>query len=144
MHSIECISVIVCSFPIRLEKKSLTGFRFTCWLEFVHASVYIPQAKQSLDLFSWSGISDDTDYKRNHSKSQCFGLSFLGSHRGAVPEMIFADRLVPLAKLHLVNFITDAHMWFLQEGCPFLELIIAMHLEGKSLDMVKILSFIYL
>ncbi len=72
-----------------------------------------------------------------------FGLSFLGSHRGAVPEMIFADRLVPLAKLHLVNFITDAHMWFLQEGCPFLELIIAMHLEGKSLDMVKILSFIY-
>lgn len=100
---------------------SSTECHFTCWLDFSQASIFIPQAKQNLDLFSRSGISDDADYKRNHSKSQCFRLSFLGRHRGPVPEMIFSDRLVPVAKLDLIVLITDAHMWLLQDGCLFLE-----------------------
>jgi len=115
----DCFAELVCSSQI--YRNSLTGFHFTCWLDFSQVSVFIPLAKQNLDLFSRSGISDDADYKWNRSKSPCFRLSFLGRHRGPVPEMIFSDRLVPVAKLDLMVLKTDAHMWLLQDGCLFLE-----------------------
>lgn len=81
------LNVCCCGVFTRVPS-SLTGFQVSCRIDLEHTLVFIPQAKQSHDLFLWSGISDKADYKRNLSKRQCFWLSFLVRHKGTVPEMI--------------------------------------------------------